>query len=178
MLDLKTPGNIAAGMGLRWSEPRTIVVSGNLLVNRATLPSVIRLPDGTLTAHWPIDNGLVPAGYNISMHKTLSADDGYTWSADVIPHQDSSKVNHAFVSLFPLLENRLGIAWLDSCEFAQPRGNSKEDQHSRGIHPRFTTTTTAANELDNDQLLDGITCTCCQTDAAITSDGPIIAYRH
>lgn len=176
-LDLRTYGNITTGTELRWSEPRIIVVSDKLQVNWATFPSVIRLPDGTLAAHWLIDNGLVPAGYDISVHTALSADDGHTWSADVIPHQDSSQADHAFVSLFPFPENQLGIAWLDGREFARPGSNNKEDRHSREMHLRFTTTH-ATGKLGDDQLLDGTTCTCCQTDAAMTSNGPIIAYRH
>ncbi|WP_300088255.1 sialidase family protein [uncultured Nitrosomonas sp.] len=176
-LDLNAHGTIATSTEPRWSEPRTIVVSDKLQVNWATFPSVIQLPDGTLAAHWLIDNGLVPGGYDISVHTALSADDGHTWSADVIPHQDSTKADHAFVSLFPHPENQLGIVWLDGREFARPGGNSKDDRHSHGMHLRFTTTN-AAGGLGEDQLLNGTTCTCCQTDVAMTSDGPIIVYRH
>ena len=54
-----------------WSEPQTVVTSDRLFVNWADFPSVAAFPDGTLAAHWLVENG--PSSYDYDVNIALSA---------------------------------------------------------------------------------------------------------
>src|SRR5262245_25617248 len=69
-----------------WSDVRTVASGTDFMVNSADVPSVVRLADGTLAAHWLQQNGPDPESYNILL--SLSKDEGRTWSRPVSPHHD------------------------------------------------------------------------------------------
>ena len=68
------------------------------MVNSADVPSVRAMPDGTLAAHWMVENGPDPEAYDLRL--AWSAD-GSTWSAPVAPNRDKTISQHGFASLFP-----------------------------------------------------------------------------
>ena len=159
--------------GSAWSEPRTVASGTNWFVNWADVPSVVRLPDGTLAAHWLQKSG--PGTYAYDVRLSYSKDDGRTWSPSFTPHHDGTETEHGFATLFPLPGAGLGLVWLDG-------RNMKSGEHSNGGHGsddmslRFGSfgkdwTQTA------DTALDLRVCECCPTAVAITSEGPIVAYR-
>ncbi|EPX77546.1 BNR repeat protein [Litoreibacter arenae] len=67
-----------------WTEARTIVRSNDLFINLADFPSIAAFPDGTLAAHWLQEDGDGPFAYDVNI--ALSADEGRTWSAPIVPH--------------------------------------------------------------------------------------------
>ena len=75
---LKFSERTAAG----WSTPATVASGTNWFVNWADLPSVKRLDDGTLAAHWLQMSG--PGTYSYDVRLSHSKDDGKTWAA-VVP---------------------------------------------------------------------------------------------
>jgi hypothetical protein len=89
-----------------------MVASGDdWFINWADVPSVVRLADGTLAAHWlkEIDPKLEAYDLNLAFSK----DDGRTWSAPVTPHHDGTKSQHGFATLFQAPGAGLGLIWLD-----------------------------------------------------------------
>ena len=140
-------------------------------VNWADFPVVWPLGDGRLAAHWLQRGG--PATYDYGVRVSFSEDDGRSWTEPWMPHEDGTPSEHGFVSVFGLGHGEAGMVWLDGRRFFEADG-------SRAAHPRMTLryrtagvdgTKTAEVELD-DRI-----CDCCQTDAAMTSEGPVIVYR-
>lgn len=162
---LDDPG-AANGDGAVWSSPRTISEGEDYFVNWADFPSLIALDDGLLAAHYPVRSA--DGTYDYDVYISWSADGGATWSEPVVPHRDGVAAEHGFVSLFPWHDGSLGAVWLDGRNFPDPDVPSE-------MTLRFTTLTPDA--LGPEQLLDGRICDCCQTSAALTSDGPIVVYR-
>ena len=106
---LKFADRTAAG----WSEPRTVVKGSNFFVNWADVPSVVRLADGSLAAHWLQMSG--PSEYSYDVRVSFSTDDGRTWSTSTTPHHDGKAVEHGFASLFQAPgPNGLSLVWLDA----------------------------------------------------------------
>ncbi|CAN5639135.1 hypothetical protein BH23GEM10_BH23GEM10_17060 [soil metagenome] len=151
-----------------WTEPRTVVTGDNWFVNWADFPSVVALPGAQLAAHWLQRSG--PGTYAYDVMISQSADGGATWSDPVRPHGDGTQTEHGFVSLFPH-GDVLGAVWLDGRRYAGSDG--MEASNEMTLH--FTTVPAGAPAPE--LLVDARVCDCCQTAAAITSNGPIVAYR-
>jgi hypothetical protein len=156
-----------------WS-PAVIVASGpDWFVNWADVPSVIRLDDGTLAAHWLQKSG--PETYAYDVRLSYSKDEGKTWSASFTPHHDGTKTEHGFASLFQLpgAKAGLGLIWLD--------GRQMKPGHAEGPEAGDMSLRFAAFDRDwkqtADTALDARVCECCPTAAAVTAEGPIVTYR-
>ncbi len=162
--------------GTAWSASKIVASGKDWFVNWADVPSVIRLDDGTLVGHWLQKSGADTYAYDVRL--SYSKDDGKTWSPSFTPHADGTKTEHGFVSLMQMPGAGLGVVWLDGRKMAAgghvaPGG----DGHGSGdMTLRFGTfgkdwKQTAETELDVR------VCECCPTAMAMTSDGPIVAYR-
>ena len=148
-----------------WSEPRTVASGGDWFVNSADIPSVIRLDDGALAAHWLQNTEGGEEAYDLRL--AFSKDGGKTWTAPVSPHHDGTKTEHGFASLFQAPGAGLGLVWLDG------RAVVKENDNMSLRAAVFDHDGAQLSE----SLLDDRVCDCCPTAAAITSDGPIVAFR-
>jgi hypothetical protein len=144
-----------------WTEARTVASGTDWFVNWADVPSVVRLADGSLAAHWLQKSG--PDTYAYDVRLASSKDDGLTWSASFTPHSDGTQTEHGFASLFQMPGAGLGLVWLD--------GRSKD-----AMSIRFGSFDTSWNQKA-EMPVDLRVCDCCPTAAAVTSDGPIIAFR-
>ena len=161
---------IATLEGAQWSTPRTIRAGRDFFVNWADFPSVLPLGDGRLAAHWLQRNGKGTYAYGVRV--AHSSDDGATWSEGVAPHRDDSPTEHGFVAMWPE-GDRLNAVWLDGRNTAsQGHGHG-----GGGAMMLLTTSISARGSLGAETRLDERVCDCCQTDAAMTADGPVIAYR-
>lgn len=134
----------------KWSEARTIASGGEskLLVNSADFPSVA-VDGDTLRASWSTRNA-----HGSRIHLAESRDGGATWSAPRTPHPDMVS-QFGFVSL---VGNE--AVFLDGRKL---RGGIEGDGDMELRTPAA--------------LLDPRVCDCCQTAAAMTTDGPVVAYR-
>ena len=157
----------------KWSEPRTIVESENLFVNWADFPSLIALSDGTLVAHWLIKGSPDSHAYDINIAR--STDGGKTWSNPVAPHRDGTKSEHGFVSMLPLTGGRAGLIWLDGRNFKN-NSHDSDGSPSNEMTLRYATIDSKSN-VSEDAVLDPRVCDCCQTSAALTSEGAVVVYR-
>lgn len=151
-------------------EPRTVVRRSDFFVNWADFPSVAVLPDGRWAAHW-LQRGDA-GGYDYGVRVALSADEGRTWSEPWTPHEDGTPTEHGFVTLFPDAGG-VGLVWLDGRRYAQGPGGGEPTEEMTLRFRRLGDEGAPAPT----RLLDERTCDCCQTDVAVTSSGPVVAYR-
>ncbi|WP_299566622.1 sialidase family protein [uncultured Sulfitobacter sp.] len=155
-----------------WSDARTIHKSSKTYINWADFPSVVALAGGGLAAQWLELNG--PGDYQYDVNIAFSKDEGRSWTDPLVPHDDRSQREHGFVSLVPDQFGGLTALWLDGREYdSQTEGESFENAmqlRARQINSDGT--------MSAESLLDVRTCTCCQTSAARTGSGDIVAvYR-
>jgi len=159
--------------GSKWSEARTIVEGENLLVNWADFPSLVALPDGALVAHWLVKGS--PDSHTYDINIARSTDGGKTWSKPVVPHRDGTKTEHGFVSMLPWAAGGAGAIWLDGRNFKE-NANAGHGSSTNEMTLRYATIGDKG-QLSEEVQLDSRVCDCCQTSAALTSEGPIVVYR-
>ena len=87
-----------------WSPLTTVAAGDDWFVNWADVPSVLRLDDGVLAAHWLQKSGTATYAYDVRL--SYSKDDGRTWSSSFTPHHDGTQREHGFASLFPPSRHR------------------------------------------------------------------------
>jgi hypothetical protein len=154
-----------------WTNPRTVASGDNWFVNWADVPSVLRLPDGTIVGHWLQKSG--PGTYAYDVRLAYSKDNGRTFSASFLPHHDGTQTEHGFASLFPL-NGGLGLIWLDG----RATGHNNAVQHStQGAMTLRSAAFDGKWKQTVDLPVDLRVCDCCPTTAAMTSEGPIVAFR-
>ena len=157
--------------GVEWSPPLTVARSDRFFVNWADFPSVSEASDETLYAHW-LARGEA-GGYDYSVQIAQSTDGGSTWDDGWTLHDDDSPTEHGFVSVVSH-GDRLGFTWLDGRAYVDaPDGSPATREMSlryREIGP--------GGEPGPEMLVDGRVCDCCQTSAAMTSEGPVVVFRN
>ena len=158
-----------------WSAPRTVASGTNWFVNWADVPSVVRLANGTLVAHWLQKSG--PDTYAYDVQLSYSRDDGKTWSASFSPHSDGTKSEHGFASLFDMPGAGLGLIWLDGRATKPGPGDGRHAAERGAMSVRF-----AAFDSNWKQTaeapIDLRVCDCCPTTAVVTAEGPVAAFRN
>ncbi len=171
----------------RWSEATTVAAGAEWFLNWADTPHVYVMPNGSIWAHWlRKSSGRGPGDYGIELAR--STDDGRTWSTPTLVNLPDLPGDHGFVTFWPQSEDRLGIAWLDSRQKAQA-ASAATDQPGAGDGPHHAhSDSDAAMMLRaavyddagvklHDWPVDVSTCDCCTTSSAMTSRGPVVAYR-
>lgn len=155
-----------------WTEARIVASGANWFVNWADVPSVIPLQHESMAAHWLQKSAASTYAYDVRV--SFSRDRGRTWFASVTPHHDGTQTEHGFASLFPMAGQGLGLAWLDGRQMKEGahEGMSAGNMSLRGA--MFAPDGTQASEM----LIDDRVCECCPSAAAMTADGPIVAYRN
>jgi hypothetical protein len=153
-----------------WSAPRTVTSGSDWFVNWADLPSVFRLADGRLVAHWLRKTHEYLVSYDLLL--SSSSDEGKTWSAPFMPHHDGTKTQHGFASLFDVPGGGLGVLWLDG------RGTDPavagDDGGSMSLRfASFDRTWKQTGETSVDERV----CECCPLATAATSDGVLAVFR-
>ena len=152
--------------GNKWTSPKTISQGTDWFVNWADFPSLVSNHEGNLTAHWLQKSA--SGTYDYDVHISQSTDDGNTWSASIIPHQDGINAEHGFVSMMPTPEGNTFAVWLD--------GRNTKKEINNGMTLR-TAVIDNDNNISNEVELDNRVCDCCQTDVTWTDKGPIVVYR-
>lgn len=157
-----------------WTPVRTAAAGDDWFVNWADVPSVLRLDERTLAAHWLQRSG--PEKYAYDVRLSRSHDDGRTWAPSVTPHHDGTKTEHGFASLYAMPGGALGVLWLDG------RATTPTATHGDGHGPGGAMTVRAATydaawTQTSDAPVDLRACDCCPTTVAMTSDGAVAAWR-
>ena len=153
-----------------WSDARTIASSDRWFVSEADTPTVMRMSDGTLVATVsPLIDFRLEA-YDLRL--MYSRDDGTTWSAPLSPYQDTTRTQHGFASLVELPGRALGVVWLDG----RDQELSPGDQLRESMDVRFASFDSQWKRTADSSINQRV-CQCCQTAAAVTADGPVVAFR-
>lgn len=160
--------------GTRWSKPNTVAEGDNWFVNWADFPSAVVLRDGSLAAHWLVKSGKGTYAYNVNIAR--SNDGGITWNKPIVPHRDNTQTEHGFVSLISLADGRLGAVWLDGRNMKAMKETDEHAPAAESMTLRYAVMDAKGN-LSDEAELDNRVCECCQTSAAVTSEGPIAVYR-
>lgn len=158
-----------------WSEVRTVAEGDNWFVNWADFPSVIATADGGLAAHWLVKSG--PGTYAYDVNVARSKDAGKTWGRAVVPHTDRTQTEHGFVSLLPLSDGRVGAVWVDGRNLKDVKEGEEKGPLPASMSLRYAAID-ADGRLSDEAVLDERICECCQTSAALTSEGAIAVYRN
>ena len=158
-----------------WSNASTISEGENWFVNWADFPSVIALADGSLAAHWLVKSASSTYAYNVNIAR--SKDGGKTWGSPVVPHTDKTQTEHGFVSLIALPDGRAGAIWLDGRNLKDVKDEGDEHRPLPVSMTLRYAAIDADGNLSDEMQLDERVCECCQTSAALTSEGAIAVYR-
>jgi len=157
---------LASFTGDGWSPPTVVVRSERIMANWADFPSVVPAPDGSLWAHWLERGAEIAQGGGYGVRIARSSDGGASWSPAWTPHEDASPTDHGFVATVPIATG-MGFAWLDGRAFAA--GGEETALYFRVAG--------ADGPAGRESPIDPRVCDCCQTDAALTSAGPVLVYR-
>ena len=156
----------------KWSSPTKISEGENWFVNWADFPSISSFGNESLASHFLVESGGDNYSYDVNI--TISNDGGLSWSKQFTPHIDNTQTEHGFVSMLPYLEDRLLVVWLDGRKFSE----NKDDSISTIKEMTLRSAVINNNgQISNESILDERVCDCCQTDAALTSNGTIVVYR-
>jgi hypothetical protein len=153
-----------------WTQPLTAASGPDWFLSYADVPSVQRMGNGTLVAQWLENTDAQIEAYNLRM--SYSKDDGKTWAAPFLPHNDGTKSQHGFASMFDLPGNGLGVVWLDGRNSAF----NFDDPETGTMELRYAAFDSNMKQT-GDVEIDHRVCECCQTAAAMTSDGVLTAFR-
>jgi hypothetical protein len=160
--------------GAGWSPVRTVAGGTHWFVNWADVPSVLRLEDRTLVAHWLQKSGTGTYAYDVRLAR--STDDGQTWSASTTPHHDGLQREHGFASLLRTAGGGLALVWLDGRHTSDSDDHDAPGPSGGAMSLRYATYDGRWRQTSDVQLDDRV-CDCCPTAAVMTPDGPLVAYR-
>ncbi len=156
----------------KWSGPVTIASGNNWFVNWADYPVIASDGNKNLLSHYLEKSDTAKFTYDVKL--VSSNDSGITWSSPKTLHDDGKKAEHGFVSIIPY-NDQFFVCWLDGRKTASEE-NGGHDSHHGEMTLRAALINNSGNKI-NEWELDGKVCDCCQTSAAITSDGPVVVYR-
>ena len=154
------------------SQPRTVAVGDSLMASWADTPHLRGTPDGALWMQWLQTGENEPGAYDTVLAR--SRDGGMTWTQITRVNNDGKPAEHGFAAMWAQGEDSIGIAWLDGRAKEPAHG---EDHHGAGAMQLRELDFNQDLERGADNLLDARACDCCQTDAALTTKGPLVVYR-
>ena len=158
----------------QWSEPSVIASGTTWFVNWADYP-MIATNGKQFVAHFLDKSGESTYAYDVKL--TTSDDKGKNWLDPRVLHDDKKQAEHGFVTLLPY-GDKFFVTWLDGRNTVME--GMKEMDHHEGHHGSMSLRAAimdAKGTKINEWELDNKTCDCCQTSAAITTNGPVVVYR-
>lgn len=164
--DSTTQFNYAYLMDGKWQQPKEIITGKNWFVNWADYPTITE-NNGNLLAHFLKKSSGAKYAYDVKLNVLPSQTS--TWQTKKDLHTDGTNTEHGFVTTLPYKEDSFFMTWLDG-------RNTGTTGHGGAMTIRAAEVD-ANGTVSNEVLLDGKTCSCCQTTAAMTKNGPIVLYR-
>jgi hypothetical protein len=165
-----------------WEGPRTVAVGNAMFMNWADTPHIVATADRALWTHWLQKSADAPYAYDVMLVRSL--DHGMNWSAPQKVHDDDTRTEHGFVSMWAQGEGSLGIAWLDGRNIDEAAASKHHDEHAEahaehggGAMSLRAAVFDANLRASAETELDAMACDCCQTDAAATAEGAVLVYR-
>jgi hypothetical protein len=157
-----------------WSTPQVISSGDDWFVNWADFPSVVPIDDANWIAHWLVLDAQQRYTYDIAY--AVSDNAGRSWSARRILNEDETLAEHGFVTFFPWGDD-IGVVWLDGRRVAElDIDELLSSETVVGMSLRYARLDRTGRVLMRGEV-DDLVCDCCQTDAAVSSKGPVVIYR-
>ena len=144
-----------------WSAPVVVAEGADFFANWADIPAVAAAGDGSLYAHWLAKTGADTYAYSIFLAR--SQDEGASWTPMGQLNDDDTLTEHGFVSFVTQGEG-VRAFWLDGRQMADGG-------------PMNVRTAMVVQEVELSEVLDDRVCECCATDAAMTTQGPVVVVR-
>jgi hypothetical protein len=150
-----------------WQEATPIIEGNDWFTNWADFPAIAE-QNGNILTNFLQKSADGTYTYDIKLN--LYNSEEKKWKKNFILHNDGTQSEHGFVSIQPTDEDDFFVTWLDGRETIG-KGHGGGQMTLRGAFVGVN------GEISGDTLLDDRICDCCQTSAAWTSNGPIVAYR-
>ncbi|MFT6753630.1 MAG: hypothetical protein ACJA2O_003826 [Candidatus Azotimanducaceae bacterium] len=154
---------------LSWSPAKLIAEGDNWFVNWADFPSLV-VNQNSMTAHWL--QMRAEGTYDYDVRASFFDSVKQIWGEDIVVHKDGVNAEHGFVSMLPMADDNTFITWLDG-----RLTKTKDDRGELGGMTLRAGVFDRRGNIQEDWLLDELTCDCCQTNAAMTDVGPVVVYR-
>jgi hypothetical protein len=133
-----------------------------MFVNWADFPSVMQVNGDHWIAQWLHYSADKTYSYDVVVAQSF--DGGDSWSEPMTAHTDGTATEHGFVSMYRD-PDATTLLWLDG------RNTPEKPMTLRSA------AITPGGERVREALVDASVCDCCQTDVAVSSQGPIAVYR-
>ena len=164
-------------LGEKWSESTEIANGADWFVNWADFPAMAAGgKDGQhLVAHHLKKSS--PGTYDYNVMISQSFDKGLTWGSPKVLHKDSINAEHGFVSILSKGDEGIALSWLDgrNTKTAADQTDKEAHHHGGSMSLRYTELSPEGH-IRNSVALDDRVCDCCQTDMAMSKDGPVVVY--
>ena len=151
----------------QWQEPQDILSGTDWFVNWADFP-VIAENRGNLFTHVLKKSSAGTYSYDVKLN--LLSKGGKNWKTNLPLHTDGTPTEHGFVTALPFKDGFF-VSWLDG------RNTVEDKEGNRAAMTIRAAEVSPFGELALETVLDVRTCDCCQTTAAITTNGPVVLYR-
>ncbi len=158
-----------------WSAPIVIASGSNWFVNWADYPLLVADGNNNLVAHYLEKSGKGTYAYDVKW--VASSDQGKTWTAPKILHDDGKQAEHGFVSMINKGDDFF-VSWLDGRNAAMEDGGGHDahEGHGGAMTIRAASINKQGEKIEEWEL-DNRVCDCCQTSAVLTTNGPVVIYR-
>ena len=158
-----------------WSAPIVIASGSNWFVNWADYPLLVADGNNNMIAHYLEKSGKGTYAYDVKW--VASSDQGKTWTAPKILHDDGKQAEHGFVSMINKGDDFF-VSWLDGRNAAMEDGGGHDahEGHGGAMTIRAATIDKQGEKIEEWEL-DNRVCDCCQTSAVLTNNGPVVIYR-
>lgn len=157
--------------GSTWQGATEIARGSDWFVNWADHPSLTAGANGRLFVHWLVNTGKKAGSYGYAIRVATSVDRGRTWTA---AFEEGTRNVHDYSGFLSFLPTPRGVDAVYLTPLAPDDGASV-------AHDHIKTVGVASFGLDgallSRQIVDGDACSCCGTDMAETSAGPVAVYR-
>jgi hypothetical protein len=160
--------------GRAWNAPRDIARGGSWFVNWADHPSIAAMPDGTLLAHWLVNTGRKAGAYGYGIRVARSADDGATWSTIF---EDGMKNVADYAGFLTFSPTAQGADAIYLTPLAPDDGTAHGHDDAEHIKTLAAVSFAPDGRVTGQKVVDADVCSCCMTDIAQTSQGPVAVYR-
>ncbi len=170
-----------------WQAPQAIAGGDDWFINWADFPSLV-VNEDSMAAHWLQMSA--KGSYDYDVKAAFFDAERQSWGEAITVNTDGVNAEHGFVSMLPMAEGKTFISWLDgrNTRMAKVEGEAEanaeadaeagHDGHSMGGAMTLRAGIFDRNGKTLDEWeLDGRTCDCCQTSAALTASGPVVVYR-
>ena len=160
--------------GQAWSAPREISRGDNWFVNWADHPSLTAMSDGSLLAHWLVNTGRKQGSYGYGIRVARSTDQGATWSTIF---EDGMRNVSDYAGFLTFAPGGHGVDAIYLTPLKPDDGSEAHGSEHEAIKTLATVSFNPDGSVGTQKVVDTDVCSCCMTDIALTTAGPVAVYR-